>query len=153
MVRKACEGLNTNDIRRSAPDQLDHLTGQEPTLAVLVPQRKEGLCNLAHFFNGDRGIKAPGMLQSLQRRLPDLSNQLDPGFCHQIRRFGRPQEFRLVSAVIQAIVDKVHQVGNHGFRPFPLQQIHQVIVGKGHVLDQNLSDHANSWFLQSLVDG
>ena len=36
MIRQARKGLNADDVRRAGGDELCHLTGEEPALAVLV---------------------------------------------------------------------------------------------------------------------
>ena len=59
----------------------------------------------------------------------------------------------LVIAIVHAIVQKVHQVRHHGLRALGFQQIHQMVIGQGHVFDQNLAHHADARFAQSLVNG
>ena len=59
----------------------------------------------------------------------------------------------LVIAVVHAIVQEVHQVRHHGLRPLGFQKIDQMVVGEGHILDQNLAHHADSGLAQSFVNG
>ena len=59
----------------------------------------------------------------------------------------------LVIAVVHAIVQEVHQVRHHGLRALGFQKIDQMVVGEGHILDQNLAHHADSGLAQGFVNG
>ena len=59
----------------------------------------------------------------------------------------------LVIAVVHAVVQEVHQIRHHGLRAFGFQQIHQMVIGQGHVFDQNLAHHADSGLAQGFVNG
>ena len=59
MVWQAAEGLGTYDVRYVFFDQLDHLTGQEPTLTGLVADGYDGL------RIGDNLVDARGCIEML----------------------------------------------------------------------------------------
>ncbi|MNC42214.1 hypothetical protein D3C75_910220 [compost metagenome] len=54
--------------------------------------------------------------------------------------------------VIEAIQEKVQQIRHHCFHAFLLQVTHNIIVGAGVELDQNLSDHTHTG-LAELMNG
>ena len=50
---------------------------------------------------------------------------------------------RFIDLIVKAIEHKVKQVGNDSFRAFRLQKLHQVVVGGGRELDQDLAHYAD----------
>ena len=59
----------------------------------------------------------------------------------------------LEDTAVEAIIEEIHQVRHHGLRALALQQFHQVVVGHGHVFDQNFPHHAHTGLDQRFIDG
>ena len=57
----------------------------------------------------------------------------------------------LVALLIDALDEEVGEVGHHRLRALLLQQVHKVVVGKGHVLHQNFSHDAHTGLAETLV--
>ena len=153
MVGQARKGLNADDVGNAGLDEFDHLARQEPPFAVLVADGEEGLGLLRNLPNRHRGIEPFRFSQSLQSGLADAPDQVygqDRGGL--TGAFG-PQEFHPVLVVEEAVVHKIHQIGDHSLRTLPFQQLHQMVVGQGHILDQDLAHHTHTGLFQLLMDG
>ena len=153
MVGQACKGLNADDIGHTGRNQLDHLSRQEPPFAILVAQGQIGLGHLRDFFNGYRRIKALALAQSINGRAAQSPHHLDAHFGRKLRAPARPQEFMAVFTAQQTIVEKVQHIRHHGLGPLGLQNFNQVVIGQGHILDQDLADHAHPGLAEGLVNG
>lgn len=153
MVRKTGKGLNTHDVGCAARQQLHHLAGKEPALAVLVAEGQEGLRQLGDLIDGDRRLETAAAFQGVDGRFAQGVNHSDR--CRGDERGGLfgAEELRLVLRADHAVAEEIHHIRHDGFGTLFLQQVHKVIVGKGHVLDEDLSDDADTGLLEGLVDG
>ena len=146
MVRQAGKRLDADNVRRPGGQKLHHLPSEEPTLAGLVADGQERLCHLRHLPDGHGRLKAAAPLQGADRRGTHRTDEIHPN----VRRGrGCPAlTEKLVQVVvgIHAVVHEVHEVRHHDLRTLALQQVHQVVVGKGHVLDQDLAHNAHARF-------
>ena len=74
MVGQAGERLDAHDVGGAVGEQLCHLAGEEPALAVLVADGQEGLGQLRHLADMDGRFKAAAGLQGVQRGLSQPLN-------------------------------------------------------------------------------
>ena len=58
-----------------------------------------------------------------------------------------------IVVVVDAVVEKIHQIRNNCLGPLLLQEIDQVIVRQGHILYEDFADDTDARFAQGLVDG
>ena len=153
MVGQAGKGLDADDIGRAGGDELHHLSGQEPPLAVLVAQGQEGLRGLGDSLDGHGRLKPAALLQRVNGRLADRPDGLDAHLGQHIRGDPGPQELVAVFPAQQAVVEEIQHIRHHGLGPFSLQHLHQVVVGQWHILDQDLSHNAHPGLAEGLVNG
>ena len=153
MVGQARKGLNADDVGHAGRNQLDHLPRQEPPFAILVAHRQIGLGHLGDFFNGYRRIKALALAQSINGRAAQSPHHLDARFGRKLRAPARPQVFMAVFTAQQAIVEEVQHIRHHGLGSLSLQDFNQMVIGQGHILDQDLADHAHPGLAEGLVNG
>ncbi len=69
MVRKAAEGLDADDVRDAAPDELHHLACEEPALTGLVADGDELLCIVHNRVDRLRGLEVLRLRIGLVDRL------------------------------------------------------------------------------------
>ena len=58
-----------------------------------------------------------------------------------------------VVIVVDAVIHEIHQIRHNSFRSFALQKLNKIVVGQGHVFDQDLPHNTDAWFPPGFVNG
>ena len=53
----------------------------------------------------------------------------------------------------QTVIEEIQHIRHHRLRSLGFQHLYQVVIGQGHVLDQDFSHNAHSGLAQVFMDG
>ena len=152
MVRQAGERLCADDVVRAAVDQLDHLAGQEPSLAALVADGYEGLRVLGQLADMRGRSEALAFCQRPAGGLAQIFQRVHSQISHECGTLRAAQVLCLVIRIEGTVGEEIQQIRHHSFRSLTLQQIYQLIIRQRQELNENLTDDADSRLLHILMD-
>ena len=153
MVGQTGKGLDTDDVLDTLGEKLGHLAGEEPAFAVLIPEGEEGLGQLRDLLDGHGRPEAPALFQRLQRRRAQGADRPDAEPGRGRSGPGLAEKLVLIVVVVDAVVEKVHQVGHHRLGALPLEKVHQAVIGKGHVFHEDFAHNPDPRPAHGFIDG
>ena len=110
MVRQAGERLRADNVVRAAVDQLDHLAGQEPSLAALVADGYEGLRVLGQLADMRGRSEALAFCQRPAGGLAQIFQRVHSQISHECGTLRAAQVLCLVIRIEGTVGEEIQQI-------------------------------------------
>ena len=142
MVWKAAEGLGADDVLIAGAHQLDHLRRQKPALAHLVACRDDAVRLLDQLAEGHGRVEAEALERVNHHGLElfDEAQQHAGGVAHEEVPAVEP---RRVREVVDAVLHEAHEARDVHLAVLAAEEILEVVVAQGRILDVYLADDAD----------
>ena len=145
VVGQAGKGLAAHDIGHPVLNELDHLGGEQPALTGLVAQGQDPGRLVRHDRNGALHVELPAAgAQGGAGGGLDLLNEPHGGLLPGHRLPADAVGVRLPPGGDQSVEEEPEQARDHRLTALGLNDVHDVVVGVGLELDQDLPDHAHA---------
>ena len=144
VVGQACEGLRAHDVGRAVLDEVDHLGREQPALAHGVAQGEDLLGLIGKLEDVLVRLEARGLRQHAVHGLARGLNELDARHVREALGGLGAQLALHVDGAREAKEEEVDKAGHVGLAAFGLDDLDQLVVGRGVELDENLSHHAHA---------
>ena len=151
MVRQATERLCTDDIRVAAFNKLHHFRSQEPALAHLAAVADDACDELFEVRIRGRHSEAVRngvrVLHGADNVAFDADEVVKEDLHNPKLRLAAAEKLNIFHAVIDFKQHEAKQTRHHRFAVLAEQELFQIVVADGRILDVNFADNTNAHFL------